>query len=359
MSAAVWGACVLPRRRSLLLLGAIAVVVLLTLGSSNSLSAALWRGFSPLRFVRYPGNLSYIALLPFAALAAGGFSHRRAGPVLVCLSLLELLVLGRFSTPVASRGLFAEPGPLVRNLQGSQDGARYLISPQALQATKGSDVFDWKQRLYGLTNAPYRLRAAVNFGEPLVPASSYVVMDEFLRLPNADAAAAWMPWIGAKRLLTPGPLNSSRLEPEGAVLWNISRVRGPTSLAWQLSSEAGAALPAAWPRVPPALGVPLELRRVREDRFEVSGEGEGWAFVAEPRFPGWTAVLSSLAGSRRVTPDPALEAFQKVATPAGPWTIHWRYEPLPWCLGLLLTWAAWIVMAAYWYHRAVALGEYE
>lgn len=359
-AAAAYGAWALPRRRALVLAVFTLAVVVLTLGSSTALSSALWSAQgSPLRFVRYPGNLAYIALLPLAAFAAAGFSGRRAGPALVLLAALELLVLGRSATPLATRGLFAQPGPLVWNLQQKQGDARYLISPKALQASKGADVFDWKQRLYGVTNAPYRLRAAANFGEPLVPASSYAVMDALLSLPGADAAAAWMPWIGAARLLTPEPARSARLAAEPRVLWEIAKVRGgPVSLAYRLAPEDGAALPAAWPPSPPGYArEPLEVRREREDRFEISGEGAGWAYVAEPRFPGWRTVLSVPGGEREVVPEPALGAFQKVETPPGPWTLRWRYEPGPWRLGLLLASLAWIMLAWSWYHRAVATGE--
>jgi hypothetical protein len=353
--AAACGAFVLPCRRALVLAAALAAVVVLILGASNPVSAALWVGVSPLRFVRYPGNLSYIALLPLAALAAGGFSRRRLGPALLLVLALELTALSRRAIPAAPRELFVAAGPLVRTLQVETPDARYLISPKALHVSKGSDIFDWKQRLYGLTNAPYRLRAAVNFGEPLVPARTYAVTDALQSLPNADAAARWMPWLGAARLLTPGPASSPRLEPLGEALWSLSRPRGPVALAWRLSPEAGADLPASWPATPPPLGEPLELRRAREDRFEVSGEGEGWVFVSEPLFPGWTAALTSPSGTRGAAIVPALEAFQKVVTPPGPWTIRWRYEPLPWRFGVLLTWAACLAMAIYWCRQGAAL----
>lgn len=345
---AAWGAYVLPRRRAVVLLSALAAIAVLILGSSNPVSAALWAGASPLRFVRYPGNLSYIALLPLSALATGGFSRRRFGPVLVIAAGIELVALSRLAIPAAPRELFVSAGPLVRTLQAQTPDARYLISPKALHASTGSDVFDWKHRLYGLTNAPYRLRAAVNFGEPLVPSRSYAVLDALESLPNAEAAGRWMPWLGAARLLTPGPASWPSLEPAGAALWSLSRPRGPVSLAWRLSPAAGAALPAGWPATPPPLGTPLELRREREDRFEASGAGEGWAFVAEPLFPGWRADLNG----KPAVAEPALEAFQKIATPPGPWTIRWRYDPAPWKAGLLLSWAAWTLLAAYWYHRA-------
>lgn len=352
------GACVLPRPKSAALAVFLVVVVLATLGASNPVSAALWNHFPPLKFVRYPGNLAYVAMLPLALSAAAGFSDKRAGPILVLLCALELLVLGRSSTPLAPRGLFVEPGPLVRALQERQGDERYLISPKALQASKGADIFDWKQRLYGLTNAPYRLRSAANFGEPLVPAASYAAMDALLSLPSADAAAGWMPWIGASRLLTPETPRSAALTSEAAALWEISRLRGPVSLAYRLKPEDGARLPAAWPPAPPDMArSPLTVSRSREDRFQISGEGAGWVYVAEPRFPGWTATISGASGARRVSPEPALGAFQKVETPAGAWTLSWRYEPGPWRLGVLLAGAAWLALAWSWYHRSLLAGD--
>ncbi|UPT74083.1 MAG: hypothetical protein M0D55_20050 [Elusimicrobiota bacterium] len=351
------GASAMPRRRAALLGVFLFGVVVLILGASTPLSAAVWRAVPALRFVRYPGNLSYLALLPLSALAAAGFSSRLVGPGLALVCGLELLAVGRSATPLAPRSIFVEAGPLVGALRERLDGGRYLISPRALQASKGADVFDWKQRLYGLTNAPYRLRAAANFGEPLVPAESYAAMDALLSLPGADAAAAWMPWIGASRLLTPEPPRSRLLESDVASLWEVSRLKGPASLAWKLTPAAGAALPAAWPAAAPPLGAPLAESRTREDRYEVSGAGAGWAFVAEPRYPGWRVELRTPEGTRRVEPLPALGPFQKVEVPDGTWTLSWRYEPASFALGLLLTAAALWALAASWYHRASALGE--
>ncbi len=345
------GALAVPRRRAAALAVFLAAAVALTLGGTNPLSSWLWAHLAPLKYVRYPGNLAYLCLPALAALAAAGLARRKSGPVLVLLLAAELAALGRFATPLAPRALFTDAGPLVRALQERQAGSRYLISPRALHSSSGADVFDWRRRLYGLTNAPYRLRAAVNFGEPLVPRDSYAAVDFLQSLPGADAAASWMPWIGASRLLTPSPADTARLAVEGVALWHVARVRGPVSLAYFLPPREGAALPAALAGEPPETGSPLELRREREDRFEISGEGAGWAFAAEPRFPGWTASLETPAGVRPVSPLPALGPFQKVETPAGPWTVRWRYEPRPWALGLLASWASLAALAAYWYHR--------
>lgn len=355
--AVLCGLAAVPRRRALTLGVFLACVVLVTLGGSNPLSAALWKGFPALKFVRYPGNLAYLAMPALAALAAAGLERRAWAPVVVLLLAVELVAIGRAVTPMADRRFFLEPGPLARRLQADLGPTRYLMSPRALQASAGSSVLDWRQRLYGTTNAPERLRAVANFGEPLVPAASYRVMDRMLSLQGgADAAARWMPWLGASRLMTPDPASSRLLSNEGLDVWEVARVKGPVALAYKLTAERGRALPADWPENPPPLGAPLDVDRPREDRFSVSGEGEGWVYVAEPRFPGWTASLESAAGVSPVVPEPALDAFQKVAVPAGAWTVRWRYEPRPWAWGLLWTWGALSALAWSWYHR-LSVGE--
>ncbi|MFI5346109.1 MAG: hypothetical protein ACHQ51_07025 [Elusimicrobiota bacterium] len=342
----------LPRRRSAALGGLLIAVALLILGSSNPLSAFLWSHAAPLRFVRYPGNLSYLALLPLAVLAGAGFSKADKAPALVAIAVFELMACGWYATPTAPRSIFTEAGPLVRALQGRLDGDRYLISPRALEASTGIDVVDWKTRLYGLTNAPYRLRAVANFGEPLVPRTNYEFMDRVLSARDAAQAAAWMPWAGASRLLTPDPISAKGLIGEDRALWSLSRAAGPVALAQQLTPEAGGALPENIPAEPPPPGRPLAVERPREDRFSVSGSGAGWAYVAEPLYPGWRATLETPRGLGDVVPLPALGPFQKLPVPDGPWTLRFVYDPASWRFGVLAAVAALLAFGSYWYHRA-------
>lgn len=343
----------LPRRRAVCVTVLLSVVVLLILGDSNRFSRVLWEVLPPLHFVRYPGNLSYLALLPLAALVGAGLSRLRAAPVLTALIAVELVVCGWRATPAAPRGVFTEAGPLARGLQQRQAGARYLLSPRALESSSGRDIIDWKTRLYGLTNAPYRVRAVGNFGEPLVPAPSYAFMDRVYRARGLAEAASWMPWAGASRLLTPEPPPPGQgLVFEGRSLWAVSRLSRPPSLAYLFSSSAGAALPAGLPDAAPSVGTPLIVERSREDRFTVSGEGEGWAFVSEPRYPGWRVILETPRATLPVVVEPALGAFQKMIVPSGPWTLIFRYDPSSWRLGVLFSTLALLGLGAYWYHRA-------
>ncbi len=356
--AAFWGAARLPRRRAAGLVLTVAAAGFLILGDSNPVSSALWRTLAPLRYVRYPGNLAYLAALPLTALVGAGLGRARRAPILALALAVELLVCGWRATPAAPRGLFTEAGPLVRLLQSRQGGARYLLSGLALEADRGAGVVDWKTRLYGVTNAPYRLRAVANFGEPLAPAANYALMDALLSLPSADAAAAWLPWLGAARLLTRDPPPPTpRLAPEGRVLWFVSRAATEVSTAYWLTPESGAALPEFAPPLPPAPGRPLAVSRPREDRFSVSGEGEGWVFLSEPRYPGWRAELQTSGDSVPAAAVPALGPFQKFRVPAGRWTLAWRYEPDSWRFGALLSLGALLAVGGYWYHRLSRLNH--
>jgi len=193
--AAVWGAWSLARPKAIGIAALLFAVLLLILGDSNPLSAAIWAHVTPLRFVRYPGNLAYLALPCLALLVSAGFERSRGRSLTVALLGLELLLYAWNSFPAAPRSLFTEAGPLARLLQSSLEESRYLLSPLALEKQGGFGIRDWKFRLYGLSNAPFRLRAAANFGEPLVP---------------GILTSSWMNSIGgptprARAALFPGP----------------------------------------------------------------------------------------------------------------------------------------------------------
>jgi len=177
------------------------------------------------------------------------------------------------------------------------------------------------------------------------------VMDRLYSARSVDEAAAWLPWVGASRLLTPEPPATPLLIPEERCLWNVSRAAAPVALAYQLTPAQGAALPEDLPDAPPPAGRPLAETRARDDRFEISGGGAGWVYVAEPRYPGWTAALVTPQGARPIETQPALAAFFKVAVPDGPWTLRFSYDPLSWRLGVLATLAALLAFGSYWYHR--------
>ncbi len=342
----------LERVRAVGLGVALAGLLLMTLAGSNRISSAAWARIPGLQFVRYPGNLSYLAALPLSLLAAAGLQGLPGRAWLTLLAAAELSLYWKGAFPVAQRSLFSSAGPLVRSLEASLGDERYLISPRALEAQAGAGVWDWRFRLYGLTNAPFRLRAAGNFGEPLVPKASYEFMDALYRAPSAALAAALFPWAGIRILLTPGLLPPSQaLRHEGRRLWEVYRFQGELGRAYGFDESSGARIPEGLAEAP-SVGAPLAFHGEREDRFRVEGvsSAPGWVFVSEPRYPGWSARLKTSSGFQEIESLPAMGAFQKIQVPAGPWTLEFLYRPLSWRLGVLLT-ALFLLGHALWVWR--------
>lgn len=355
---ALWGAAALGSRRLLELSAYLGAVLVLILGGTNPLSAWLWAHAAPLRFIRYPGNLAYLALPALALLVAAGV-HRlpRRGLWLGALAI-ELLACARGSFPAAPRGLFTEAGPLVRGLQAELGGHRYLLSPKALERGSGTGILDWKFRLYGLTNAPFRLRAAGNFGEPLVPRLCYAFMDALYSRTSAQSAAGLFPWADIRLLLAAQPLPPSAILASGGTnLWEVYRFKGSVAGAYWFPPGAGEALPAGLPEPgrEPVPGRALEVERPREDLASIAGdaEGPGWVYVSEPRYPGWRARLETPEGYALVPTFPALGAFQKVQVPPGPWRLEFRYDPASWKVGRFFSVISLMGFAAYWYLAAM------
>lgn len=352
--AAGLGLWALPRRVSAALLLLLGATALLILGQSTPPSLALWSWAPPLKFIRYPGNFFYLALPALSLLAAAGASGKKwAWPLFFCAAL-ELSWYGGSSRLWTRRDIFVSPGPLVRALQEKSGEGRYLLSPRALESTQGAGIDDWKFRLYGLTNAPFRLRSAGNFGEPLVPRASYRFMDALYSAPSALKASELFPWGGIELLMTAEKLPpADMLRHEGRALWEIYRYSGQVAMAHGFGREAGGKIPAGLPAEAIAAGTPLAYRGLREDRFAVEGNfsAPGWAFVAEPRYPGWKIYLETPAGRGRAESAAAMEAFQKVEVPAGPWRLLFQYDPPLWKAGRLLTVLGLMGLALYWYNR--------
>ena len=354
---AAWGLWKLRRKIVLGLACLLGAIFFLLLGDTTVFSRAVWAHWTPLHFVRYPGNLAYLGWSLTALLAAAGWQKLRPrwGAAFFLILAGELLCYGIGQAPLAPRRLFAEPGPLVTRLAQQGKGLRYLLSPLALENTIGFGVEDWKWRLYGLTNDAYHLRAAGNFGEPLVPRAGYEFMDMLYRQPSAAAAARQLPRAGILFLLTRDPWpGTPGLREEGHVLWHVYRVAGTSALAWFLDERLGSLLPAGLPERPlPAAAQALPLTWEREDRYEVSGTGAGWAFIAEPRYPGWRVVLEDSRGRNWTDTQPAWGAFQKVRVPSGPWRLFFSYDPASWRRGLALTLICLLAFGVYWYNLAL------
>ena len=156
-TAAAAGLTRLPWRRAEGLAALLTAILIVILGDTTALSRLVWQKFTPLHFVRYPGNMSYLALPVLALLAAAGTRSLGRRKVLFALALgAELTVYGFASSPAAPRELFTTAWPLVRCLHGESDGVRYLLSPLALERHAGAT---WSTGRPGSTGLPTPLIA--------------------------------------------------------------------------------------------------------------------------------------------------------------------------------------------------------
>ena len=346
IAAAAFGLFQLPAPAAAAAIAYLLGTILLMLGGTNPLSSWLWTHLPLLNYVRYPGNTAFLASPLLMLLIARGLAGRRWAAWGALLIVGELFAYSWMAHPTVPRGYFTKAGPLVRNLQRELKGHRYLLSPLALNFSKGrGDNFaaasmDLKHRLYGLTNAPFHLSGAGNFGEPLVPNANYAVMDHLYSRAGLKDLAPWLRWIDARILLT-----KDRLPPEGLLyrgdsLWHLYAPKGEVERAYWLSDEEAARLPETLEsQAPPTIGIPIPVEALREDHIRVSGTSahEGWVFLAEPLDADWKTLLH--AGNSTTEPQsvPALKAFKRFRVPAGQWTLESFYTPLSFRIGLLLT----------------------
>jgi hypothetical protein len=349
-SAAIAGLLRLRRRAAFKAMLALSALALLLLGRSTGLSLWVWTHLAPLRYLRYPGNLSYLSWPLIAFLCAAGASRLRVGGALFLAALsIELLVYGRAAFPLAPARSLTASGPLARHLESRLgEGERYLLSPQASSWMRGRGLADWKWRLYGLSNLPYKIRSANNVGEPLVLAPSSDFLDFLSSRPSAEAASRYFPWAAVRYLLSPAAPAGPDLVRESRIGWEIERSRGlAASVSW-LGDADGSSIPPGLPVGAAFAGRPVPMRDFSEGSWTAafSSREPGWLYLAEPRYPGWTFTLVGPRRSMRLPNEPAAGAFQKIRVPPGRWRLYASYEPWSFRLGLLATLGALYLL--YW-----------
>ncbi len=348
-AAAVWGWRALPRRKAAALAAALFLFGLLLLGNTNPVSTFLWRHGGLLRFVRYPGNLDYLVAFTLCPLVALGAQRCPRRGLAAALILLELSVCGFRAFPLAPRGLFTSAGPLVRRMQTELHDERYLLTPKTLELDRGLSYADWKHRLYGLTNSPYHLAAAGNFGDPLSPRDNFAFLNFLYTRGSPEKAAALFPWAGIAYFLSAEKLPQiPLLKYGGHTLWNVYAVRRRVSLAYFFGEKAGAKIPPKpTPISLPRSARPVSWQNTNGGDFAASGKSAapGWLYAAWPRYPGWRARLVTPAGSRPAAMAPAMGVFQKTRVPAGAWTLELRYDPASFLWGLWLSLASLAALA--------------
>lgn len=347
-AAVLYGLKTAPLKKGLFLGSWILVLLTLTLAGSNPLSSWLWLKAPLLGFIRYPGNIAYLLLIPLTLAAAFGaekLSQAARFPkwILVVPIAFELSFYAWRAFPLAPSVFFSFKGPLVESFQKNLGTHRYLLSPLALEKTEGHGIWDWKARLYGLTNSPFRIFSAGNFGQPMVPRASYDLMDFLYKAPNAKIPARILPWADIRYLLTPSQLQRTPgLVNRGRILWELNETTQTKNLsrAYFLSPREGPAFPKGPDAPPHSLKLsPLSFFDFgRPDEARVAGNAQaGWVFISQVRYPGWKIFLDSAQKMTQVKSSPALGAFQKVPVPKGWKTLFFIYDSLTEKIGMMIS----------------------
>ncbi len=335
------------KKRFFLLLW-ILTILILSLAGSNIFSSYLWLHIPGLKFVRYPGNISYLLLPPAALAVAFGVKtlaqKLRIGSWLPAVLLsAELLFYAWNAFPLISSSFFAFKGPLTEFLQNNLGNNRYLLSPLALEKSSGQGFWDWKSRLYGLTNSPFQLSAAGNFGQPLVPKNNYALMNFLYGTQGLKNVSQIMPWADIQYLLAPSKIFLSQgLKYQRPLIWEMYETVSEKNLsrAYFLSPKEGQNFPLGLtaPRTDIALN-PLKIQKTQGvEGYHIFGNGRsGWVFISEPKYPGWKIELQADGQTKTVQSLPALKAFQKVQVPKGWSALFLIYHSTTVYAGLLIT----------------------
>ena len=218
-------------------------------GGSTAVSRALWQHFPRLRFRPLPWEPG------LSGLAVGGAARGRglaeASAVLAAAAVLAAWRANSSAMAWARRlwrraGSSPDPGPLAPWLQKHSAVSAIFSRPRPWKATAASGSGIGNGASTALTNDPYRLRAAGNFGEPLVPRTILRIHGSALPAAFSRAAARLLPGRD-QLLLTRDPVPATPCFVLREILWRVYRAAGKTSLAWALDERAGEPLPAGLP----------------------------------------------------------------------------------------------------------------
>lgn len=204
------------------------------LGANTPVYPWLYDRIPALQLMRYPAQYLLLTVTGMALLAGKGFS--RLGYAAVGLCAVELLVSGFAFQATAPDTYFTVRPPTVEVVREAAGPGRFILSPgtETDRYIRGTDAADaWqtaRSYLYGMTSLPYHLRNAYGSGEPLVPASTQIMVNAAYDKTDPQTALPYFDALGVRTVLSRKPFK----DDAGYVL--ISP--GPPSV-YRLASPSG------------------------------------------------------------------------------------------------------------------------
>jgi hypothetical protein len=298
---------------------------------------------------------------------------RRIWPAaVVALVAVDLIVADAGLLPAANPGLYRAINPAGREIAAKLDGNRLympeniryrLMYSQAFLFRTFSELADWMQvRRWELPNVAWMDGiAAVNNFDSFVPARFAALTGGVDTLPEPQRTRL-LEMMGAEAVWEwPADAESPSLEYLGGVparAWGVCHALwmiGPED-AWRAlidsqfdpsrtvileagrGEEGGACLSAPVVALAPA----IDPNRVQA---AVDFPQDGYLVLADANYPGWSAFLDG----GRVPLLQADYAIRAVRVPAGKHTVEFRYQPLSFWGGLILSAAALVaLLAVFW-----------
>ncbi len=331
------------RERLLPIVLGVALALLLLPNAMPTLAAKLV-SVPPFSFVRGPSKLLIVVGLASSLLVAEGVDALgKRGLWALVLVALDLFQFGQRRALPVERALFRVTPDVAGPIAPFVRAASFMARPLDWQPALDASAYRAYAQLDPNTNVLYGIPLVEGYGPLPVARSKRVAVE--LRVGMLARAACEL-------LVVPPDHPLIRFEKVARTRnREIQKVPAPVPLARLVdaaavasSSESAFELAASLPATTAILEEPLgheivggraHIKKDADDEVEVAVESEGDALlvVAQTWFPGWEASVDG-------APAPCLRAdyaFTAVPVPKGAKTVHLRYRPTSFRVGLALS----------------------
>jgi hypothetical protein len=327
----------LPKKRTLLFAGLIAIAgLILSLGSNTIIYPWLYDHIFFFRIFRYPSQFMLLTVAGMALLAGYGAEWLRLkyrGALAVAI-LAELLLTGANFQATADNTYFTQKPASASFLQGAAAG-RFILSPgtESDRYVRGKDLAgSWQEArnlLYGMTSLPYHLPNAYGLGEPLTIDSIKKLAEQAYRAPSAAAARRNYYELGVRYLICRERLSVH----EGYLL-----VYDDLPFIYRIDS-----LPSTYAVSSGSVTIAGIRSAETNIFFSANAVVPSVILWKEAFYPGWQTYING----KRGTLSKGGAAFRHILVPSGKSSVYQLYKPLTFTLGACISVATIIMVSCF------------